>query len=66
MTIIQDRALATRMTEVEARELAANLNRDDPEWTYRAGWLIPEDQAVAGRHHGIEVRDEDGAFLGYL
>ena len=65
LTLIRDDA--TLMTPSKASDLAAKLNAEDEDgWRYRAGWLILETQAQHNRSWGVEVRDEEGTFLGYL
>lgn len=48
-------------THAQAATLAAKLQRDDPEWSYRVV------RAPCARiAYLIEVRDEHGLHLGYL
>ena len=58
---------ATLMTQRKAMDLAVKLNAEAEDGRrYRAGWLSLETKAAHRRSWGVEVRDEEGTFLGYL
>jgi hypothetical protein len=67
MKITIDHNAATLMTPSKASDLAVKLNAEEKDgWRYRAGWMILETQAQNNRSWGIEIRDEEGEFIGYL